>query len=281
MRITRDVDKKKPSLELARDKTRIGHYLDEYLDLLLSLGLTQEVQVKAIGVWGHRGRARNPDNIRSSNASSQVLPSFIKEYSFLDTNLDRHMNNAFQALALDEHRFPFSPTIWEKPKDPKCKTNLKQVWFPGAHSNVGGSYADSGMADITLAWMMDQLSGNSTAHPDERKPLDWIKFDEKYIDYWTETELNWYESHKKEENRGWAMGCVYNSNNFPQSLIGKKMRTPGRSHPIELADGQTEKGTLTEGDARIRARFRACAHRSRRQRCRAWTGRKSSRMAWG
>ena len=233
----KDVEPKKPSLELARDKNRIGEYLDEYLDLLLSLGLTQEVQVKCIGVWDTVGALGIPINPVLQRIFP-FLPSFIKDYSWFDTNLDRHINNAFQALALDEHRFPYSPTIWEKPKDPKCKTNLKQVWFPGAHSNVGGSYADSGMADITLAWMMDQLSGNTSTAPEDRRPLDWIKFDEKYIEYWTECELDWYEKHKRDAYKGWAMGRVYDSNNFPQSLIGTKIRTPGRSHPIDWQTGK-------------------------------------------
>ena len=232
-----DVEKKKPDIELARDRNRIKQYLDEYLDLLLSLGLTQEVQVKSIGVWDTVGALGVPINPIIQRLFP-FLPSFIKEYSWFDTNLDRHINNAFQALALDEHRYPYSPTIWEKPNDPKCKTNLKQVWFPGAHSNVGGSYADSGVADITLAWMMDQLSGNSTAGPDDRRPLDWIKFDESYIDYWTEEEVDWNESHKDEQYRGWAMGRVYDSNSFPQSLIGTKIRTPGRNHPTDWQTGK-------------------------------------------
>lgn len=35
---------------------------------------------------------------------------------------------------------------------------LKQCWFPGVHSNIGGSYPDTGLADLSLAWMMQQLS---------------------------------------------------------------------------------------------------------------------------
>jgi hypothetical protein len=31
-------------------------------------------------------------------------------------------------------------------------TDLRQVWFPGSHSNVGGGYEDQEIADITLAW---------------------------------------------------------------------------------------------------------------------------------
>merc|ERR1711939_431792 len=79
-----------------------------------------------------------------------------KEMSFYDTKLGPGIENAFQALALDERRTAFSPALWEKPQS--CRTKLRQVWFPGVHSNIGGGYDDQELADITLAWMMSQFS---------------------------------------------------------------------------------------------------------------------------
>lgn len=40
----------------------------------------------------------------------------VKEYMFYDTSLDNCIQNAFQALALDEHRASFIPAVWEKSK---------------------------------------------------------------------------------------------------------------------------------------------------------------------
>lgn len=34
---------------------------------------------------------------------------------------------------------------------------LRQVWFPGCHSSVGGGESSHGCSDITLAWMVSQL----------------------------------------------------------------------------------------------------------------------------
>ena len=59
------------------------------------------------------------------------------------------MENAFQALALDEPRASFRPSLWERL--PGNHTNLKQVWFPGVHSNVGGGYNDQQIGNISLA----------------------------------------------------------------------------------------------------------------------------------
>ncbi len=38
----------------------------------------------------------------------------MKEYMFFDTSLSNCIENAFQALALDEERAAFSPSVWEK-----------------------------------------------------------------------------------------------------------------------------------------------------------------------
>jgi uncharacterized protein (DUF2235 family) len=59
------------------------------------------------------------------------------------------VENAFQALALDEPRYAFRPSLWERV--PGSTTNLKQVWFPGNHGNVGGGWYDQQISDITLA----------------------------------------------------------------------------------------------------------------------------------
>ncbi|KXX82476.1 hypothetical protein MMYC01_201223 [Madurella mycetomatis] len=80
----------------------------------------------------------------------------IRMLRFTNTQISNKVENAFQALALDEPRYAFRPSLWERV--PGGTTNLKQVWFPGNHSNVGGGWHDQQIADITLAWMCDQLS---------------------------------------------------------------------------------------------------------------------------
>ena len=64
------------------------------------------------------------------------------------------VDRAFHAMALDEIRQTFElvrPTI-----DADRTDNFYEVWFRGAHSNVGGGYIDRGLSDIALAWMMEQ-----------------------------------------------------------------------------------------------------------------------------
>lgn len=236
------VKKLKPREDLASDKDRRDEYLADYFKKLQCLDLTQDVAIKAIGVWDTVGSLGIPVNPILQRLF-WFLPAFVRGGSsaaWFDTSLDKsgRIENAFQALALDEQRYPYSPAVWEK--DSSCSTNLKQVWFPGAHSNVGGSYADTGTADITLAWMMDQLAGNTMNRKCDFRDKDWIKFDEEYISQWYDCQLDWYKRHRAMRYRDWAMGKVYDSLTFPQSLAGKKIRQPGQYSRTHYETGKPD-----------------------------------------
>lgn len=73
-----------------------------------------------------------------------------------------------QALAIDDERKSFHPNYWQRAgtytteedivaEIPPKKTDLKQVWFAGMHSNCGGSYPKDGLAYITLDWMITEM----------------------------------------------------------------------------------------------------------------------------
>jgi len=63
------------------------------------------------------------------------------------------MANGRHAVSIDERRCFFVNNLWG---DPLAGQNIKQVWFAGEHSDVGGSYAESesGLSKITLEWML-------------------------------------------------------------------------------------------------------------------------------
>jgi len=85
----------------------------------------------------------------------------LKNY---DQWLDSDVAHARHALAIDEHRENFPRVRWAMPAEAE-KTKgrkpawLKQVWFAGCHSDVGGSYLEpeSRLSDIALQWMVDEL----------------------------------------------------------------------------------------------------------------------------
>jgi uncharacterized protein (DUF2235 family) len=64
------------------------------------------------------------------------------------------------AVAIDERRAFFRTHLWRPSSDPATAgpVNLKQVWFPGVHSDVGGGYPEeeSGLSKIALEWMLGE-----------------------------------------------------------------------------------------------------------------------------
>jgi uncharacterized protein (DUF2235 family) len=64
------------------------------------------------------------------------------------------------AIAIDESRTFYRQNLWfpSKASPNPGPRNLRQVWFPGVHSDVGGGYpeAESGLSKFALQWMLDE-----------------------------------------------------------------------------------------------------------------------------
>jgi len=129
-----------------------------------------DLEVKFIGVW---------DTVGSLGIPLRGLRWLTKnEYAFHDTELSGAVSNAFQALAIDEHRKPFEPAIWEY--KPKPWQRVEQVWFCGAHSDVGGGYASQNellLSDIALDWMVGKARGCGLAFDPEALELNRLDLD--------------------------------------------------------------------------------------------------------
>lgn len=108
---------------------------------------SHRVDVQCLGVWDTVGALGVP--LKSFGWFNQ------RYYEFHDTELSGIVRHAFQAVAIDEHRAPYAATLWD-PKE-KPRQTVEQVWFAGAHSNVGGGYRDNRLADTPLRWMADKV----------------------------------------------------------------------------------------------------------------------------
>jgi hypothetical protein len=212
-----------------------------YVEELERRGLTvMGIPIKAIGVWDTVGSLGVP---RISFLESLGLQSKrMKDLAFWDTQLYDGIENAFQALALDERRAPFAPALWEKTSR-NTRTNLNQVWFPGVHSNIGGGYDDQDLSNITLAWMISRL--------------------EPFIDFYPGYIQSLYQanrSHYKrtdQRTRWWSFGEIYNSMLGVYSLAGAKVRTPGSYYRIDPATGRPTKKLLKNTHEYIHASARS------------------------
>lgn len=103
------------------------------------------------------------------------IAALTKRWSFHDVRLGTHVQTAAHALAIDERRGPFLPTLWEQQKEAPATQHLQQVWFSGVHSDVGGGYPDHGLGDLALRWMTAQanqagLDLSPRAQPDALAP---------------------------------------------------------------------------------------------------------------
>jgi uncharacterized protein (DUF2235 family) len=101
-----------------------------------------EIEVRFVGVWDTVGALGIP-----------WLPKQVARrlWGFHDTELSSKVKLAYHALAIDEKRRPFVPSLWyRKPEDTGI---LEQRWFAGVHCDIGGGYFQCSLADITLCWM--------------------------------------------------------------------------------------------------------------------------------
>ena len=107
--------------------------------------LIPNVPIKSVAVW---------DTVGSMGIPAYAADKRFDVFRFVDTRLSDKVQNGFHAMALDELRADFPVTAWD------ARAGIKQVWFVGAHADVGGGYsiAESRLSDIALEWMMKQLA---------------------------------------------------------------------------------------------------------------------------
>ncbi len=106
--------------------------------------------VRFLGVWDTVGALGVP--ISFLRDSSQKI------FEFHDTRLSPEVAFACHAVAIDEKRESFEPTLWLETPDNAERIN--QVWFAGVHSDVGGGYPERHLSDIALGWMREQAAAH-------------------------------------------------------------------------------------------------------------------------
>lgn len=112
----------------------------------------RETEIEAIGVW---------DTVKALGLRLPLLwKGAERRHSFHNHELGRSIRNGFHALALDETREVFDPILWKSHED--WDGRIEQVWFRGAHGDVGGQLggyeAARPLANIPLVWMLGRLS---------------------------------------------------------------------------------------------------------------------------
>jgi len=143
------------SLEGANKLTDVANHLLRFIETFVASelptnGLIRDVPLKSVAVW---------DTVGSLGIPEYAGDKRMDVFRFVDTKLSDRVERGFHAMAIDEMRRDFPVTRWE-PRD-----RIEQVWFVGAHADVGGGYpaSESRLSDTALGWMMKKLSGLGVA----------------------------------------------------------------------------------------------------------------------
>ncbi|KZV88173.1 hypothetical protein EXIGLDRAFT_722945 [Exidia glandulosa HHB12029] len=122
---------------------------------------TQPVPIQVLGVWDTVGALRT--------GIMQDFPGMVDALSISDSELPPNVKLALHALAFHENRNWFQLTLFTVPPEEKQTPRekeirkglgqvLKQVWFGGEHSDVGGGWSAHELADIALMWMASEVA---------------------------------------------------------------------------------------------------------------------------
>ncbi|CCL99034.1 uncharacterized protein FIBRA_01043 [Fibroporia radiculosa] len=118
--------------------------------------------IKCVGVFDTVGSVGLPEELTRHKNMNTL-------FGFHDTCLGEHIERAYQALALNEMRMDFDCAKFEQTEPGRLKGQvLKQCWFTGCHSDIGGGYHKHDLADITLMWMAANIG-------------DILSLDEQYL----------------------------------------------------------------------------------------------------
>jgi uncharacterized protein (DUF2235 family) len=129
-------------------------------------------EIAFLGVW---------DTVAAYGMPLEELTRGIDDWvwplSMPNTILSPRVRRARHALALDEERDSFQPLLWDEVAEQGmvaqgkvAPDRLRQVWFAGVHSNLGGGYADDALSHVSLEWMMGEARAAGVRL---KLPADW------------------------------------------------------------------------------------------------------------
>ncbi|MFT5240366.1 MAG: RHS repeat-associated protein, partial [Kiritimatiellia bacterium] len=103
---------------------------------------TKSPEIRFVGVY---------DVVAAMGLAKNIGPLKFQKWNLMyDLSIPDNVKNAYHAMGLDESRDAFDVTR---------VPGADETWFRGVHSNIGSGYADTGLSDTTLLWMMQKATG--------------------------------------------------------------------------------------------------------------------------
>ena len=140
-----------------------------------------------------------------------------QQFEFHDVELSSLVDIALHALAIDEHRRPFEPSLWRRNKFKRTSANVEQVWFPGVHADIGGGY------------LSDDQRFRASPRPLDDLALDWmIKRIHKHVVDFPVTQPAWLPL---TENA--SLGLQHDSRTWKYKIWRNAIRSIGNNPPLQ------------------------------------------------
>ena len=113
---------------------------------------TMWCKIKFLGVWDTVAALGFP-----VKWLSLVLDKFFP-HRFHSFKLSDSVLYARHALSIDDERKTFHPVLWDPLSKNDVPDRMKQVWFCGVHTDVGGGYKEEELSNISLCWMIREAT---------------------------------------------------------------------------------------------------------------------------
>ncbi len=150
-----------------------SHCLDLAADLPPAGHGVGRARIRFIGVW---------DTVSAVGFPvlwvADAISCAIYRFKFPNYRLSPCVEKGAQALAIDDQRKTFHPRLWDESQEGDLAGRIQQVWFAGAHANVGGGYPKQGLSLVSLGWMLRQAEA---AAPDDEERLRLLAADRRWI----------------------------------------------------------------------------------------------------
>lgn len=119
-------------------------------------GSSPIIRIRYLGVWDTVGSLGIPARYRFFDPTNS-------RHGFHDTRVTEFVESARHAVAIDERRRDFQPTLWPNFRELNTLAGVasdselapfQQKWFPGTHGSVGGGGSRRGLSDQALDWVL-------------------------------------------------------------------------------------------------------------------------------
>jgi len=104
-------------------------------------------KIKFLGVFDTVAAIKHPNLFKE-----EIKPA--SDVVFENRTISPLIEKALHLLSLDDRRIAFFPVLMNE------QDEVEEVWFSGAHSDVGGGYRHDGLSDLSLQFMLDYIDDN-------------------------------------------------------------------------------------------------------------------------